>query len=314
MKLFTIAALLLLSISFGSKLGFAEEQENGEKPAGQEQAAAPAQEKAKSPEDKAKEDHSNNRVKTLLGSKSKLSGQFNLTYSGSTLDHPFSNKMPNPGNEVPPPLAYLSGTMAMRYRYDPHTTFGVGAGIRTEQPFQGPKNTTVNNPYLDVVRSYTLGPIHNRGLGQVEYFTDHSNHEIYGYRFAFTGLNESFYEFDFGLTSGLLFELDYYTYASDKPYKISGQVTYDFVTAPYFEYKLSDTVNLRTVIGIVINNMKSYNGMFKYQHPKPYQTLGVGIAVTKSFYLYPYIKAYPYSGNMHWNTSFVGFNAIVNVF
>lgn len=137
------------------------------------------------------EETKNNRMKTEEGSKSPLSGQFNLTYSGSSLDHPFSEYAPNPGGLEVPPLVTLSGTVSARYRIDKKTTTGVGTGVTTQTPFQGPKNTTVANPYLDIARSFRWGAIQNRADFQITLWTEAQLHDDYGQRLGFSFIDEA---------------------------------------------------------------------------------------------------------------------------
>jgi hypothetical protein len=269
---------------------------------------------------------SNNREKTLEGSKSPFSLQFNMTYSGSSINHPFSADVPNPGNQVPPPLATLSGTFSGRYRIDDKTTVGLGAGLTTYTPFEGPKNTSVSDPYVDIARSYKLGPIHNRADFQNTLWTDNQNNSL-GWRYGLTLTNEAFYEFPFGLTVGGLLEVDYNFFSGAAKYQgvippnvaanigTSGtfqenQMKYDLYTDPYFEFALSDRVNLRSVIGIPWYHTESTVGFLKGQ--SVYQTLGVGVQVIQPWFIYVYVQAYPYQQLTSSSTTF-GFNTIFNI-
>jgi len=255
----------------------------------------------------------NNRMKTLEGSTSRWSGQFNMTYSGSSVSTPFSGDVPNPGNQVPPPLASLSGTMSARARLDAFTTMGLGTGITTQTPFQGPKNTTVADPYVDIARSFKLGPIKNRADFQTTLWTNSQYFSQYGYRFGMTALNESFYQFPFGLTVGLALQLDYNLFAAGN-YDPSQQTQYDLYTDPYFEFVLSKVFNLRSVIGIGSLHTANLGGALSFIHPDVYQTMGVGISIADAVFVYPFVQFFPFSGNVSSQSTLVGFNAIVNVF
>ncbi len=256
----------------------------------------------------------NNRMKTLEGSRSRWSGQFNLTYSGSSIAHPFSGEVPNPGNQVPPPLVTFSGTVSARGRIDDKTTLGLGTGILTQTPFQGPKNTSVADPYMDLAHSFNLGPIHNRADFQSTLWTNNQYYDVFGYRFGFTLLNESFYQFKFGLTVGFVLQIDYNIFADGSQYDSSQQTQYDLYTDPYFEYKLSKRLNVRSVVGIASLHNRNLNGTFAFYHPDVYQTFGLGISCTDSVYIYPYILLFPISGNITSQSTLVGFNAIINLF
>ncbi|MGZ3651191.1 MAG: hypothetical protein ACXVB9_06010 [Bdellovibrionota bacterium] len=271
-----------------------------------------------SPKAASQEDTQNNRMKTEEGSKSPLSGQFNLTYYGSSLDHPFSEFAPNSGNTEVPPLVTISGTVSARYRIDKKTTTGLGTGVTTQTPFQGPKNTTVANPYADVARSFRWGPIQNRADFQFTLWTEQQLHSQYGQGIGLSLIDEAFYESSFGLTSGLAFEIDFNTFSNDPQFASPairvGQVSYDIYPEPYFEYALSKRLNLRSVVGIGWDHNRSLNGFFTFYGPKVYQTLGLGISASDAVFLYPYLKGYPYSGTLGVKTTTIGLNAIVNLF
>jgi hypothetical protein len=257
----------------------------------------------------------NNRQNTLEGSKSPFSLQFNLTYNGSTINHPFAKEVPNPELSVPPPLVSLSGTFSGRYRLDPSTTVGVGAGITTYQPFQGPKNTSVANPYTDLAHSWKLGVIKNRADFQVLFNTDQQTFSDLGYRVGFTALNEAFYEFSFGLTAGLLLEVDYNIFSGDPKYAAlsieQNQTQWDFIADPYFEYALNDTFNLRSVIGLQSLNNRDRSGDFDLDHPPVYQSFGVGTQIAKPFFLYTYVSGA--WNNLGTDSVLFGMNAIFNI-
>lgn len=261
----------------------------------------------------------NNRLKTLEGSTSPLSGQVSIGYAGSSLNHPFSENAPNPGNMQPPPLVTMSGTVALRYRFDKTTTLGIGTGITTQTPFQGPKNTTISDPYIDLAHSYDLGGsgfIKGRSDIQFTAWTNSSYREDYGYRWGVTASNEAYHAFDFGLTTGLVFVFDYNSFATDPTgdtYPLAAQTTYDYYLDPYFEYTLSKRVNLRSVIGIGFVHSRLIEDTLTVSRPKVYQTIGVGIAATNSLFIYPYLQFFPLSGEFSTSNTLIGFSLILNV-
>jgi hypothetical protein len=259
----------------------------------------------------------NNRMKTLEGSKSRWSGQVNLTYNGSSIQHPFSREAPNPGGQVPPPLVTMAATASARYRIDPQTTAGLGTGITTQTPFQGPKNTTIADPYADVARSWKLGNVaHNRVDFQGTVWTNDQSHNDFGYNYGLTVVDEAFHEFGFGLTAGLVLEFDYNFFSGSSKFDNdavrSQQTQWDIVTDPYFEYALSKSFNLRTVIGIQSLHNRDLESGFHFYDPKVYETIGLGIQIIPSWFIYPFVQFFPYSINAR--NTLVGFNTIINLF
>ena len=256
----------------------------------------------------------NKRMQTLEGSKSAWSGQFQLQYTGSSLNHPFSSEAPNPGHLVPPPLVTMAGTFSSRYRINDKTTAGIGTGITTQTPFQGPKNSTLADPYCDIARSFRLGILHSRFDAMYTQFTNHQYYNDYGYREGFTFVDESFVETSFHLTVGLALQMDANIFAKGQ-YDESQQTVWDIAADPYFEYALTDTINLRSVVGIINYKNKDLVGTDRFSHPKVYQTFGLGVAATRSFYIYAFAQAFPYSQkHMAMDNTNFGFSTIINLF
>jgi hypothetical protein len=259
-----------------------------------------------------------NRMKTLEGSKSPFSGQLNLSYQGSSISHPFSPYAPNTTGQNPPPEVTASGTAAARYRYDKVTTMGVGTGV-SMYPF-GAKHATASDPYADVARSYSFDGIHNRADFQFTYWTNDQYHNGLGYREGLSLSNESTYVLKFGLTLGFLIEIDYNFFSGDAAYATktagnditAGQVQWDLITDPFFEYAINDRFNLRTVIGIQSQNTRDLANDFALGHPPVYETLGVGIQILPAWFIYPFVQFF--YDNMEAQNTVVGFNTIINLF
>jgi hypothetical protein len=299
--------LFLLTLIVSSHAAFADTKDD------EATSLTPAQDKVEAPK---VDDTTNNRMKTLEGSKSRFSGQFNISYQGSTISHPFDGDAPNLSGQTPPPLVTLSGTVSARYRIDPVTTTGIGIGLLTQTPFQGPKNTTASEPYADIARSYTIDKIHNRVDFQFTKYTSDQYNTQLGYLEGLTLTNESTYLFSFGLTAGFLLELDYNFFSNDPMYSPLGiarnQTQWDVITDPFFEYTLNKTFNLRTVIGIQSLNNRDLASDFALFHPSIYETLGLGCQVLPAWFIYPFVQFFP--GNMESANTVVGFNTIINLF
>lgn len=255
------------------------------------------------------------RAKTLAGSKSPFSFQLNFSYSGSSINHPLSENAPNPGNQVPVPLVYLTGTISGRYRIDSSTTVGLGLGLTTYQPFEGPKNTSLSNPYADIAKNYKIGPFKNRADLSLTVYTDNQNETIDGAILGPTITNETYYTFDFGLTAGLFLEFDYNFFKSNPYglYPVDQQTEWDIFTDPYFEFALSKRVNLRSVIGIGSEHNNNLPGSWAVYHPKIYQTFGVGVSVLPAWFIYTFLQV-PNYNDVSTKTVIFGFNTIINLF
>ena len=280
-----------------------------------ETGAAQVQPAAKLPAESGEtQEMKNKRMQTLEGSKSRWSGQFQLNYSGSTLRHPFSRDAPNPGRLVPPPVVTIGGNFSARYRVDEKMTAGLGTGITTQTPFQGPKKTSLSDPYLDLARSFKFGALHNRAVVQLTQYTNYQYYHDFGYRQGLGLSNESFYESSFGLTTGLALQLDYSRFAAGA-YDKSQQTLVGLGTFPYLEYAINDRLNFRTVVGILHYKNEDLLGTDRFQRASVYQTFGLGIAATKSIFVYAYVRAIPYDDKpVTRDNTIAGFSTIINLF
>lgn len=256
----------------------------------------------------------NTRMQSLVGSSSRWSAHFNLTYTGPAIATPFGSNAPNPLHQVPEPLVELAGTVSARYRLDPESTLSFGTGVLVYTPITDPHGWSVSDPYLDYNRLITTGPIHNYVTVGGTVWTDNQYFTQDGYRFGFNLNDESYHVFKSGLTVGLDLWAALNTFASGQQRYNPGQQDYWYIGGgPYAEFAFSDTLSLRSVIGITGDHTEATPGNAVVWE-NPYQTLGVGVQVIKPWYIYLYVIGTPYSGNLTSQNTGLGFNTIINLF
>ena len=294
-------------------------------------AAEPAKKNTKSPDPiptapmgtavatPADEEVQNNRMRALEGSKSPWSMQFQLGYYGSNVDKPFAAEAPNPGNDTPPPVVKMVGTIQGRYRISKAQSVGFGAGIAGQTPFQGLKNSSISDPYADYAYSSTFGSYHNRVdiAGQIYTADDET---AYGYTSGYSLSNDSLWSFGkTGATVGLSTAIDFNTFGGSKTQASGLELTanqqdYDFNFYPFAEYSITKRVNFRTVVGFQYTHTKNLPD-FTFNQKKLYETAGLGVSWTDDFFTYFYVKFYPSPLNsITTANSSVGFSAIINLF
>lgn len=255
----------------------------------------------------------NTRMQSLVGSSSRWSAHFNLTYTGPAIATPFGASAPNPLHQVPVPLVELAGTVAMRYRVDPESTFSFGTGLMVYTPFSNPTGWSVSDPYVDYNRLITTGPIHNYVTVGGTVWTDNQFFTQDGYRFGFSLNDESYHVFKCGLTTGLDLWAAVNTFAPGSQYNPSQQDSWYIGGGPYAEFAFSDTVSLRSVIGVTGDHTRATPGNAVVWE-NPYQTLGAGVQIIKPWYIYLYVIGSPYSGDFTSQNTGLGFNTIINLF
>jgi len=257
----------------------------------------------------------NERLRALDGSSSPWSGQFNLSYSGPSINKPFSAEAPNPGKVVPAPAVSMSGTFSLRNRLDPTTTAGVGTGVGTETPFQGPRNTRMSDPYMDLARRISIGPVMVRAGISAKQYTSYRYRVLNGYRSGMSFFSDTVYEIAEGATIGMIFNGFANSFYDSKQYKRSGQMETQFYLDPTFEYRFNSTLNFRTMTAITYLHTRDMSPRFKYRRTPDFQQLGLGITAAQGLYFNIYAKLFPFGGDpVTADNTTLGMNMIVNLF
>ncbi len=265
----------------------------------------------------AEQNTENKRMRALEGSKSRWSGQLNLTYNGSTINEPLDANAPNPGSQNPPPVVNLVGTLATRYRINSAQTVGLGIGLETETPLQGQQNTSLADPVLDWAISTHKWGFHNRFDFIGNAYT--ANYETkYGYLYGLAFDNDTLYKFPkTEFTLGLSLISDFNGFSDSMVNgrdRSAAQDELDYYFVPFAEYGLTHRLNIRSVFGIPFEHDRNMD-RWTFVAKRVYQTFGLGISATDDLFFYLYLKFYP-SPLSSWtsNETTVGLNAIINLF
>ena len=255
----------------------------------------------------------NERLRALDGSKSPWSGQFNATYSGSSLRHPFSAEAPNPGHTTPPPVVLMTGTFSGRYRFDPTLTAGLGTGLCTETPFQGPRHTRLADPYADVAKTFDFGLVRTRVDLSAKAWTNHQYRDVFGYRHGFSLYTDTFRQVDEHLTLGMTLNAYRNTFQEGN-YDARQQVDAQFFVDPFLEYRFNRTFNFRTVYAATASHTRAIKDDWTFNHPEDFQMVGLGMAPSRDVYFYLYLKVYPFGSQpVTPDHTVFAFNTIVNL-
>jgi len=253
-------------------------------------------------------------MQSIVGSPSRWSSHFTLTYTGPSLSKPFGADAPNPLMQIPAPQVNMQGTVSVRYRVDPTTTISFGTGLMVYTPFTAATGWSVADPYLNFNKLLTTGDIHHYIVTGINLWTDDQYASQDGYRLGFNFSDESYYVFKWGLTVGVDFWASANTFAANGNYDETQQDAWFIGGGPYVEYAFSERVSLRSVLGIQGDHAVSSPGSLLVWE-NPYQTLGVGVQIVKkALYMYTYVMATPYSPNFSLQNTGLGFNIIANLF
>ncbi|NJM10269.1 MAG: hypothetical protein HC883_05260 [Bdellovibrionaceae bacterium] len=324
-----LLSALVLSLSFSS-VAFAQEetQPEGETKMKIEDAA----DQKNKVEGDIDQEITNARMRAESGSKSKLSLSTSIGYTGGSLDKPFGQKRPSLAG-TPETQVTTSADIGLdaRYRWTKNDSFTAGTSFGLYTPFQGDVNGAENqlnvfNPNIGYSRvgkvglfQTTFGLTADAGTSEESKSIDY----LSGLGISYNAL----YTFTNGLTVGTSVAGGYNFYESDpgavtkagkgtkKPGYYGGDTRTLWTVAvyPYAEYSFNDTFSARTVFGYF--NWKHLYGddnRYRLLQTFVYQSVGVGISVSRNIYLYPNIQFVP--DNVRDDFTNVALSATINMF
>lgn len=280
-------------------------------------------------EDEVDQTITNRKMRAETGSLSKWSVTTALGYSMGSVEKPLSAFRPNirSTNSLDTLLQSIQGNVGIKYRATKMDSLKLSAGLRMMNPFLAP-NTAQNaddrqkyatdsgkfdvfNPSIEYTRVFALGKTQNYvTLGQT-LLTSASRRQV-GY-ISETSLQHVI-AYDFGgskFTMGLLNALAYDAFDKTGPALTPFQVDIQAGFYPFIEYVLNDRLNLRTLVGYTYEHRRN-NPTWTYFKNKVYQSVGIGISLTRDVFLYPNIQFIP--SDLRGDQTNVALSTNINIF
>ncbi|MFP5490488.1 MAG: hypothetical protein ACLGG0_03260 [Bacteriovoracia bacterium] len=296
---YVVVSLLIAAFSFGALAQ--EKKKTAEKPAAEVKAEASAEKK----EDEQDQVITNRRLRADLGSNSNWSVRTFWNYSGGSVEKPGAAQRPNivAGADALT-LQNLSGDIGIRYRITKFDSLNLSGGVNMTTPFHSSIKTndpglkknfndnkqkaTANDPSLryshvgsvlgiQSITSWSSTWITNAQLSDAGYETSHVPSQTF------------MKDFGNGLSAGVAFQAVLYTFQKQND-ALADQVLGVY---PAAEYVINDTYNLRTVFGQWVYQKTRGDDANTYVKRKVYQSVGLGISVTRDVFLYPNIQFIP---------------------
>lgn len=291
-----------------------------------ENLSAVAKEKPKGKTlDEADQVITNRRLRASSGSLSKWSGNFSINHQGGSVEKPLAAQRPNITSGADAlTLQYLTANVGLRYRFTSLNSLTLATGLFMTTPF----NTTIktNDPELkkefDKTRQvltvsdpnliYTnLAKIY--GFQAVTTVTPtlitNSQQRHQGYRASYDVASTLMRDVgDSGLSLGATFEWTGYTF--DKTNK--SLATNVWQLYPVAEYVINETFNLRTLWGWQVYQQTRDMKWNTYEKRKVYQSVGLGISLSRDVFLYPNIQFIP--SDIRGDRTNIGVSAYINTF
>lgn len=266
----------------------------------------------------------NKKLRADMGSKSKYSIKTAINYSGSTLEKPLDRSRPNitQGSQNTN-FATLGGTIAVKRTLSARNSVSLGGGLRWLTPFESKAPVTTKGKQLDKMdlsdpsvtfqRIGKLGPIQSVTMVGPTWITRSDKRDV-GHQSS-TDLQQIFaYELgSSGVTLGGLFVLSGRTFDKDDAASRSTQYDYGVGAYPFLEYTINDRFNLRTISGVyVYEHSVNEARSLTFAKNTIYQSVGLGISITRDIFLYPNIQFVP--EYMRSDRTNVALNTSINLF
>lgn len=326
-KILVLISMLLMSMSV-----FAQAKKKDAAPAAKAEVKA-AGEKKVGETDEADQVITNRRMRAAEGSLSPWSVSTSWNYAGGSLADPSNPERPNiVGGGAVQTLQNMSGTVGVRYRMTKLDSLTLSTGLFMTTPFhesddriksaslrrrfnETKRQLDISDPSLRYSHLAKIAGIQTVLSAQSTLITNNQLNDL-GFRSSHNASMNMFKDvpntgFSYGfLVQGTIYDFDtgnLNTGGVGDALTDKGAGLY-----PQFEYVINDTYNLRTIFGWqVYENLRGQDGN-TWQKRKVYQSVGLGISVTRDIFLYPNIQIIP--SNIRADVTNIAMSANINLF
>lgn len=252
---------------------------------------APAQAQEETNKQDIDSEITNARLRAQSGSKSDYSLSLSMGYNGGTLDDIFGEERPDIyGDPETETKTSFGGSFSGRYRFNKNDSVTVGAGFSVLNPW-GHSEGNVDNPYIGYSRIYKIGDFQTSTSADVTFGTAESYKNV-DLRQVVSASHNMMKNFKgTNLTVGASISASAYFYGNDPETVVPKDALTELAVGlyPQLEYRFNDMFSFRTVFGY-FNYQKSRGEDSKLLRAYEYQSVGVGISVTRDIYVYPNVQ------------------------
>ncbi len=285
-----------------------------------------APEAAPSTLDKADQLITNRRLRADSGSLSLWSVSSGFTYQGGSLAHPRDASRPNivKGADALT-LQNFTGDIGVRYRITKLLSITGSTGLFMTTPFHDSIKTndkklrknfdenhqklTVNDPFLKTTYVNKLYFFQSVTQAKVTLITNNQQ-KLDGYRWNYYASQQFMHNVaDTKFSYGVNVAVSFYSFGGNENLTLTDQVHGIY---PALEYEISEKVNFRTTFGTwVYQHIRSASN-WTYEKRAVYQSVGLGILISRDVFLYPNIQYIP--GDIRDDRTNVALTANINFF
>jgi hypothetical protein len=307
--------LVILSILSFPILGFSQEKAKIESGSSSSKST-----------DEADQVITNRRLRASEGSLSKWSVSTYWNYQGGSVSDPTEPERPNivSGGNVQT-LQSLSGEVGVKYRLTKLDSLTVSTGLFMTTPFhskidknsklkpafdENSRKLNVQDPFLKYSHLDSIWGIQSITTVQGKVIT---SNQLANRRFRSELMLSQNFMKDVGNT-GFSYGAAFIGYFYDFRDSVKAEDNTDKLIGlyPQAEYVINDTFNLRTVFGWQVYENLRGQPSDTYNKRKVYQSVGLGISVTRDIFLYPNIQFIP--SNINRDITNIALAANINLF
>lgn len=316
--------MIVISLAI-SPLAFAQETKKTEAKVETKTEATSTETKST---DAADEAITNRKLRAETGSLSKYSVSTFFDYSGGNLADPINPERRNiTASADALELQSLSGSVGVRYRISSLNSMTASTGFFMSTPFHDSIRTkdpatkkefektnrklNVSDPALSFTHLNKLLGVQSVSTLSSTLITNNQL-ENRGYESLWSASQTFMYDVgQTGLSFGVNMSYGYYTHSKD-PAEGDQLATNNLGFYPAIEYIINDTLNLRTVSGMWVYQQTTASAADSWEKLKVYQSVGLGISVTRDIYLYPNFQFIP--SDIRSDRTNIAISASINVF
>ncbi len=268
------------------------------------------------------EEITNKKLRAQLGSKSKWSIRTAMSYQGGSVEKPLDEIRPNyrdaSGTEA---TVFSSMSIAAKYRVSDRASLNLGTGIKIKKPFHRTTNEAtsksanfnISNPYLEGNYAYKVGELQMVSSGSITAYTESYFVDVQK-GIGSIGVDQTMILDSGRLSGGVSVALVREAYSDSKETYLDSdgvqqKTEYSMGIYPFAEYGFTDKLSFRTVFGWF--NYEKTLAASSFSQEVPYQSMGIGISVTRDFYLYPNVQFVP--NDVRAERTNVGLSANINL-
>lgn len=261
------------------------------------------------PVDEADQVITNRRLRADSGSLSKWSASMYFNYQGGSVADPIKRERPNIVSGADAlVLQNFVGEVGVRYRLSALDSLTASTGMFVSTPFHYHQKLTVSDPALKYTHLDKIWGVQSVSTIKPTLITN-SQQKALGYEASYLFSQTFMKEVgETGFSYGAGIQALFYTFNNDNQ-NLSSSVSGIY---PAAEYEINDTFNLRTVFGFQVYEQLRKQDSSTFIKRKVYQSVGLGISVSRDVFLYPNIQYIP--SDIRSDRTNIAISANINMF